>query len=293
MKKAFRPRISPGLVLTMGLALFNLGIFGVLLLTGNGLDRQVKEQFEVQVFLQKGLSAEQANAAGKLIRQTGFVAQDESGRLCLEFVSKKQAGDKFIKETGEDFYQFLGENPLRDAFHFKVKEQYINRASLQGLRTKLSGIPGVFEVQYLEYLADALEQNLNKIALVFLLSTGILLLTLYWLIRAAIRSSLHSGRFFIRSMELVGASAWFIRRPYVMSIGIGGMLGGLLACAGTLGCVGFLQNQFPDLSDALPITEAVLLAGLLIPTGFLLGFLPALGGIRAYQSRKLGELHSY
>lgn len=293
MKNAFRPGISPGLVMTMFAALFSLGIFALLLLAGKSFERKLKEEFEVQVFLEKGLSSGDASAAAKAILQTGFTARDESGKAMLKFVSKKQAGDAFIKETGEDFYQFLGENPLRDAFHFRLKEIYLNKESLTQMKTRLLKIPGVFEVQYMENVAESLETNIRNIALILLSVALILMFTLFWLIRSAIQASLHSGRFFIRSMELIGASSWFIRRPYVMAIGLGGMLGGFLASMACAACLFSLQQQFPEIAGTLPAEQSVLLVSLLIPLGFLLGFIPALAGIRAYQSRKLGQLHSY
>jgi cell division transport system permease protein len=293
MKNAFRPGISPGLVFTMFAALFSLGIFVLLLLAGKGIERILKEEFEVQVFLDKEISSAQAAAAGKALLQSGYVARDMSGKAYLNFVSRKQAGDAFIKETGEDFYQFLGENPLRDAYHFRIRENFISRSALLDMKTKLLKIPGVFEVQYMENLADSLEKNIRNISMVVLSVAAVLMLSLIWLIRSAIQASLHSGRFFIRSMELVGASSWFIRRPYVMAIGIGGMLGGILAAAASAGCIFLLMQQLPDLSGLLPVSTTLMIISALIPLGFLLGFIPALLGIRAYQSRKLGDLHSY
>ena len=293
MKNAFRPGISPGLVFTMFAALFSLGIFALLLLAGKGFERTLKEEFEVQVFLEKGISSSQASATGLALLQSGYVARDFSGKAHLKFVSRKQAGDAFIKETGEDFYQFLGENPLRDAYHFRVKENFISKASLQKMKAGLLKIPGVFEIQYMENLADALEKNIRNFSMVMLSVATVLMFSLFWLIRSAIQASLHSGRFFIRSMELVGASSWFIRRPYVMAIGLGGMLGGLLATLASAGCVILLQQKLPDFSGVLPMPASILLISALIPLGFILGFIPAFWGIRAYQSRKLGELHSY
>ena len=293
MKNAFRPGISAGLVLTMFAALFSLGVFALLLLGGRGLERMLKEEFEVQVFLDKGLSSDQASSAGKAILHSGFVARDETGKAMIEFVSRKKAGDAFIKETGEDFYQFLGENPLRDAWHFRVREELINKTALGRMKAELAKIPGVFEIQYMENLAESLEGNIKTVSMLVLSVAVLLLLTLLWLIRSAIQASLHSGRFFIRSMELVGASSWFIRRPYVMAISLGGMLGGFLASLACAGCVYFIQRQLPEIAGVLPLNTSILLISLLIPIGFLLGFIPSLAGIRAYQSRKLGELHSY
>lgn len=293
MKNAFSPRISTGLVLTIGLALFNLGVFGTLLLAGNSLNRIVKENFEIQIYLEKGLSADEANKVGSFIRKSGFAATDAAGKPKVYFISKENAGKKFIRETGEDFYNFLGENPLRDAFVFRVSEANLNRNALNGIKSKLEVQPGVFEVVYMESLADSLEKNLQKISMAFLFAGGLLLITVLWLVRTAIRSSVHAGRFFIRTMELVGASPWFIKKPYVLAIGYGGLLGGVLASAGISACIFYVHNKFPELAEALPIMDSFIFAIALAPAGFLLGFVPALTGMNAYQSKKLKDLHQY
>lgn len=289
MKKAFQPRISAGLVLTMALALFNLGLFAFLLLAGEGIQRKVKEDFEIQVFLDKNLLPEQVKNIEKAIQALGLAGSQKDA---LRFVSKEESGKLFIAETGEEFIQFLGENPLRDAYHLKVKEAVLNPAALSRAEKKLSEISGVFEVYYLKNLADSLHKNLRNAGWFFLFLTGILFLTVFWLLRSSIRSAVHSGRFFIRSMELLGASSWFIRRPYVLAIGMGGLLGGVFSAVMLTLIWQFASKQFPEISPVLPVMECSIICASLIPAGFLLSFLPALGGIRAYQRKKLSELHS-
>jgi cell division transport system permease protein len=293
MKKAFRPRISAGLVLTMALALFSLGLTCLVLVAGNQIRQNLKEDFTVQVYLERGILPHQMRDAFQKISNCPFVARKGGNVPFIQYESKEAAGRRFIKESGEDFMQFLGENPLRDAFYVHLKDNQLHPDSLKLIRRELAQIPGVFEVQYPEDLASSLEKNLKNTTSIILAITLLFMASVYWLLRTSIQSAIHSGRFFIRSMELVGATPWFIRRPYVLAISLGGMLGGMLAAL-FLGSVCFwVGNQFPETASMLPSSSWLIVSFSLIPAGFLFGFFPALNGIQAYQQKKLEELHQY
>ena len=293
MKTAFRPRLSFGLMLITALALFNLGVFGILLLSGNEIQRQMKENFEIQLYLDRELSPVQVKEIHRQLAFQSFISRDEQGKSRIRLVPKQEAAREFIRETGEDFYEFLGENPLRDAFHIGIKESQLVPDSLQKIKKKLSVIPGVFEVQYLENIAGSIEKNVRIASWVFLSAALVLLFTVFILLQTSIRTAIHSGRFFIRSMELIGASSWFIRRPYVLSIGFAGLAGGVLACALLIGLSLFSIHQVPEISTLIPQEKSLILCCLLIPAGFLICFFPALMGIKAYQRRKAGTLYQF
>jgi cell division transport system permease protein len=143
----------------------------------------------------------------------------------------------------------------------------------------------------MENMAESMAQNLHKLALISLSITLFLFATVFWLLRSSIRAAIHSGRFFIRSMELLGASPWFIRRPYVLSVGLGGAIGGIAASV-LLGIgIQILIRFFPEASPYFPDEMILWICLGIIPAGFLLSFFPALGAIKAYQQRKLSDLH--
>jgi cell division transport system permease protein len=292
MKKAFRPRISAGLVLSTALALFNLGLFALLILAGSEVQKKLREEFEVQVFMDREVQPEQISQIGQKITASRIAASDASGKPGIRLVSREEAGKRFIAETGENFMEFLGENPLRDAYHIRIREQLIHPDSLSKIRLQLAAIPGIFEVYFIENLAGSMEENFRKAGWIFLIAGLILLISVYWLLNSSIQAAVYSGRFFIRSMELLGASPWFIRRPYVLAIGLGGLFGGLLAAVLLASCLIFLIRELPETAFAFPIVKAALICAALVPAGFLMCFLPALNGIRAYQQKKSGELYA-
>ena len=283
---------SWSVVVTIGLAFFNLGLFGIILLSGNELSRIIRENFEIQVFMQKDFDPTQQQAFLETLSAKPFIAQNP-GRQSIRFESKEEAGRKFMQETGEDFVQFLGENPLRDAFHIKINEQYLDASRLKSLKSEIETMPGVFEVVYVEELVGTIQDNIARISIFCIAISGLLLITLIWLIRNTIRLSIYAQRFLIRSMELVGAEPWFVQKPYVWSMVRHGMAGGTMAIFLLLIAMHYATRYLPQLQSVLiPEQIGLLLIGLWISGSLLSGICGWLS-VRRFLGRRLDDLHIY
>lgn len=281
---------SLSVLITIALALFNLGLFGVILLSGNQLSRIIRQNFEVQVFLQKEVTSPEAESVRNLLLQKPFVAS-EKGKPGLRFVSKQEAGEKFMQETGENFAQFLGENPLRDAFTLKIEESYLEPGKLKAIKQELSNIPGVFEVVYVESLIGSIQQNLAKVTLLFSGISILLIITVVWLIRNTVRLSIYAQRFLIRSMQLVGAESWFIQRPFVWNILRHGLGAGFLAAFLLVLALHYARTYFPPVNQVLvPEQVGLLLLGI-IGFGGLLAGLCAFLSVRSFLSYRMDDLY--
>jgi cell division transport system permease protein len=281
------------LVFTMGLALFNLGIFGLILLSGNQLNKFVKENFEVQIFLNKDLSMNQIQQFQNSLSQKAYVAVKE-GKPAIEFTSKEDAGKKFIQETGENYAQFLGENPLRDAFTIKIADKDLSGDKLKQIKNELtSHHTEVFEVVYIENLIGSIHQNIQRISIISLWISALLLITAIWLIRNTVKLAVFSQRFLIRTMELVGAEPWFIQKPYIKSMFWRGLGGGLLAVFFILISLHIANNYVPQINQLL-IPEQIGILTLLLPViGSIVGAVSSWLSVRSFQGRKLDDLHTY
>lgn len=278
---------------TIALALFNLGLFGVLLLSGNQLTKLVRQNFEVQIFMQQDFDPARVPGFLNILAGKPFVAKNEAGKPELIFTGKQEAGLKFIKETGEDFNRFLGENPLRDAFSIKIQEAYMSESQLKSIRKELESMPGVFEVIYVESLAGSIQQNLSRISMIFLVITGLLLISVIWLIRNAIRLLVYSRRFLIRSMVLVGAEPWFIQKPFVFKMMKQGFMGGILAGLVLLAGLQLSVQYYPPLELLFnPLQLGILLAALVL-TGSVLAGISGWLSVRKFAFQRLGDLHFY
>src|SRR5690349_6224091 len=165
---------ATGVVISITLALFVVGLFGILLMYSNQLEKQVRQNIRMQVYLKSTVSETQRTEIKNKLLALEYVSKADD--QALTFVSREEAAKKFIAETGEDFTSFLGENPLRDAYLVSIDPMYHTRDQMEKIRTEIQKMNGVYQVFYVEGLIESVNQNVAKIAVV-LVGLIILLLT--------------------------------------------------------------------------------------------------------------------
>lgn len=277
-------------VFSISLALFVLGLFGVFFLLTNNLTRFIQDNIEVQVYLNKNVTESEKIQIQKTLADKVYVAKkNESAQVV--FVSKEQAAEDFIKETGEDFKQFIGDNPLRDLVLVNIAPDYQSPEQLAQIRSELEGIRGVFEVVYLDSLVESINKNLTKIGLVLIGFAVLLLLAVVVLINNTIKLALFSQRFLIRSMQLVGATAGFIQRPFLIRATFYGFLAAIFASVGLFGLLRYANAKIENLSAIQRTDELLMLMGCLILVGMLVGFGSTYRSINKYLKMSLDELY--
>ena len=272
------------------LSLFIVGLFGIILIQASSLTKMIRENIEIQVFLDKGLSPQQLSEIRKNLAERPFVLAKEDS-VQLRFISNKEAAETFIKNTGEDFTKFLEDNPLRDSYVFSVSEEFQSSEQLTIIAKELEAVPGVFEVSYMTDLVDSINKNLFKVSLIMGGFILILIVTVIMLINNTIRLALFSQRFLIRSMQLVGATRGFIRKPFLVRAFLFGILAGILASAILYGLLEYTKGNIEGFAS-LQNTELMLLlfAALSIMGGLLSGF-STLRAVNKYLNMSLDELY--
>ncbi len=272
------------------LSLFIVGLFGIILIQASSLTKMIRENIEIQVFLDKDLSPQQLAELQKDLAKRPFVLAKEDSTH-LRFISNKEAAETFIKNTGEDFTKFLEDNPLRDSYVFSVSEEFQSSEQLTSIAKELETLPGVFEVSYMTDLVDSINKNLFKVSLIMGGFILILIVTVIMLINNTIRLALFSQRFLIRSMQLVGATRGFIRKPFLVRAFIFGVLAGILASVILYALLEYTKGNIEGFA-ALQNTELMLLlfAGLSIMGGLLSGF-STLRAVNKYLNMSLDELY--
>ena len=183
-------------VFSITLALFVVGLFGTLLLQTNRLTAVIQENIEVQVYLNKNTSENQRNRIQQELANSAYVLKKED-KAQIAFISKEEAAKQFTQDTGEDFSEFLGDNPLRDALVVNIASEYQTNIKLDSIGKRIESISGVYEVTFVESLVDSINKNLRNIALVLLGFAAILLLVVVMLINNTIKLALFSQRFLI------------------------------------------------------------------------------------------------
>ncbi len=282
------PYIS--VVFSITLALFVIGLFGLLLLHTNHLTQSIRENVTMQIYLNKNIAENDKIKINKLISSKPYVAKI-AGQPAVEFISKDEAAKQFIEETGEDFSNFLGENPLRDAFNIKINANYQQADSLNIIKNELAKIDGIFEVVYVESLVNAINRNMAKISMVLLGFAVLLLFTIVILINNTIKLALFSQRFLIRSMQLVGAKTGFIRAPFVRYAAFHGFISGLLASVLLYSLIYYADLKIPELKGLQITNEILSLFGLLILLGVVISTCSTYIAVNKYLKMSLDELY--
>jgi len=277
-------------IISITLSLVVMGIFGIAFIYLKTLTSIVQSNVEVQVYLDKSIMDHDVNRLQKIMTTRPYI-RSEDAMESIKFISKETAAEVFVRDTGEDFTKFLGDNPLRDAFSLRIINQYQSVDSLKYIEKDLSRLSGVYEVVFQESLIASINKNLRKIGVLFLGMTLILLVAVIVLINNTIRIALFSQRFLIRSMQLVGATKRFIRWPFLKRSLIYGLISGILASGIIFGIIQIAQYQIEDLNKLYDQEPLFILFSALIFLGLLISYLSTLSSMRRYFKISLDELY--
>ncbi|GAB5474104.1 MAG: permease-like cell division protein FtsX [Maribacter sp.] len=252
-------------VLSIGLVLFLLGILGLLVLNTKKMADHFKEQITISVFLKETAKEVEIDQLQKSLSMAEYTKT-------ATFVSKEEAAEKHSAEIGENFMDFLGYNPLKNSIDVNLNADFVSPEKIEEIAFEISAKSYVDEVSYDEPLVGLLSDNVKRIGFWILVASGIFTFIAVLLINSSIRLSIYSKRFIIKTMQMVGATKSFIRRPFIWTNIKLGMLGSILALLALAGLLYYLNRNFPDLGLLQdPTILIVLFVGV-----FLLGFLISL-----------------
>lgn len=277
-------------IFSITLALSVIGLFGLLILHASNLSKTIKENIEVQVYLNQLTSENEIIQLEKIIASKDYVLK-EDGESSIEFISKEEAARQFTEDTGEDIIEFLGENPLRDVIIFKVSSQAQKNYKLSSIKEELEDFSSVYEVTYVENLVDSINSNVAKISLLLLGFAVILFIAVIILINNTIKLALFSQRFLIRSMQLVGARPSFIKKPFLARSLLYGIMAGLFASAILYGVLTYFNSIIEGLAELQNFNEIIILFGSLVIIGAMVGYFSTFKAINKYLKLSLDELY--
>ena len=244
-------------VVSISLVLFLTGIMGILLLNSKKVADHFKEQIAMTVYIKdtaKEIELKQLEKTLNLNLATKKV----------NFVSKKEASLRHANEIGEDFIEFLGFNPLMNSIDVYFKASFLNPAMVSKLSNDIERYGYVSEVVYDQPLLELLDDNIKKITFGMILASGLFILVAVLLINSSIRLSIYSKRIIIKTMQLVGATKSFIRRPLIKTHLLMGFIGAIIALVGLGILIHQIDQRFPELKILEnPIEPALILTAVL------------------------------
>lgn len=272
------------------LSLFIVGLFGVIVIQAKTLTSIIRENIEVQVFLNKNITEADRAKIGKMLESQDYVLQKEDGAQ-LSYISADEAAKSFLEDTGEDFSKFLDDNPLRDSYVISIDEAFQTSEKMENIVGDIQKMDGVFEVTYMNDLVESINKNLLKVSIVLGAFILILVVTVIILINNTIRLALFSQRFLIRSMQLVGATRGFIRKPFLNRSFFFGSLAGILSSALLYGLIEYTKANIDGFALLQNNQLILMLFGGLIVLGAVLSFFSTLRAVNKYLNMSLDELY--
>ncbi|MEO8796165.1 MAG: permease-like cell division protein FtsX [Daejeonella sp.] len=271
-------------VISIALVLLMTGLLGLIVVHAKNLSNYVKENIVLNIIVNDGAKEVDVLALQKQIDSNPYV-------LKTQYVSKELAARNLTKDLGEDFVEFLGYNPLLSSIDVYLKADYANSESIDTFTKQLNKNPLIKEVIYQKSLIDMVNQNIRGIGLVLLAFAGILLIIAIALINNTIRLAIYSQRFLIKSMQLVGATRNFIRKPF-MTYGImHGLLAGLIAIILLLGILYLAQKQVPEMVILRNWFEFGLVFAGVIGIGILISGLSTYFAVSKFLRLKIYDLY--
>lgn len=281
-RKARRTTVTA--VISISLVLFLLGMFSVLVMNAKMLSDYIKENLEVQIYVQEDAELRDIKTLERQLKALPYVKK-------VDYISKETAVKILTEDLGENFVDFLGYNPLLASFNLTVGADYANSDSLQAVKKELLANPVVKEVFYQANVLDLINKNLQTIAIVVGGFSILLLLITVTLINNSIRLSLYSQRFIIKSMQLVGATSWFIKKPYLWKSLLQGLLSAIVAGGLLFGLLQVADAQLPDLKNLRNEQHTLLIVSGMLIIGISISFFSTWIAISKYLRNKIDDLY--
>jgi cell division transport system permease protein len=272
-------------VISITLVLFMLGLLGLIVLHAHKLSDYIKENIGFEIIMQKDV-----REAG--IIQLQKILDASPSVKSTEYITREEATKRLTQDLGEDFIQWLGEeeNPLLPSIDVRFRAAWANNDSLAKIETEILAYTGVKEVFYQKSLVHLINHNLKRISIIILGFSVLLLVISVALINNTIRLSIYSKRFLIRSMQLVGATAGFIRRPFVWSGMMQGIIGALLALLLLSGILYLAIENIPELLMLQDMKLVVALFVMVLLLGIIIAGISTHLAIGKYLSAKTDKL---
>ncbi|MBU2921874.1 permease-like cell division protein FtsX [Winogradskyella psychrotolerans] len=249
-------------VISIALVLFLLGCLGLLVINSKKVADHFKEQVVMTIYLNDTAKEVEVNQLKKSLAMADYTKD-------ALYVSKEEAAEFMKAETGEDFMDFVGYNPLKNSIDVHLKADFVTTEQLTEISEGLSNKAFIEEIRYDNDLVELMNDNVKKITFWVLIISALFTLIAVLLINSSIRLAVYSKRFIIKTMQMVGATKRFIRRPFVWKSVQLGVIGALVALAGMAVVLYYLDLTFPELE----LLRNTVLIGALFVGIFLLGIL--------------------
>ena len=271
-------------VISIALVLFLVGLLALLVLNTKKVADHFKEQIALSIYLKDTAKEVEIDQLQKSLALSEYTKS-------IDFVSKEQAAKAYSEEIGEDFMEFLGYNPLQNSVDVYFNADYVSETKIAEISRDLGEKEFVDEIIYDKPLIALLNDNIKRLSFWILAVSGLLTFIAVLLINSSIRLSVYAKRFTIKTMQMVGATKRFIRRPFILKSIKLGIIGSTISLAGMGVVLYYLNKSFPELNL---ISDEILLASIfagVLVLGILISWLSTFFATQRFLNLKTDELY--
>jgi cell division transport system permease protein len=270
--------------ISISLVLFLVGIISLLMLFTRELSNYVKESINFSIVLENNMPKDELNSLKNTLAIASYVKE-------TKYITKEQAIKDLAEELGENPEDLLGYNPLLASFEVKLHANYANMDSIQLIEKKISKFKGIKQIVYHKSFIDLINQNIKKITIILTALSLILLFISIGLINNTIRLHIYNKRFTINTMQLVGATFWFIKKPFIWGNIRNGFIAAILALSMLGGAVYYAQNNIMTGLNLYRLDIALITSGLVLGIALVLSSLSAIIAVNKYLRLETDELY--
>ena len=259
-------------------------MLGFFVINSKRLSNDFKEEIAMTVFFK-------TEANDSILKSFGDELKTSRFTKSFAYVSKDDAAKQHKDIIGDDFMKFLGANPLQNSYDIHLKADFVEKSKVNSIENKLRENPMIADIVYDKQLINLVNDNVKNVSFWILLISGLLTIIAVLLINSSLRLSIHSNRFIIKTMQMVGATKSFIRKPFVWRSIKLGLMGSGLAILALVGVLIYLEMNYPGLGilkDQL-MTGLVLLAVLV--TGVLITWISTYFATQRFLNLRTDDLY--
>lgn len=271
-------------IISISLILFLLGIIAVFFVQSAKLSQSIKENLNIQLVLKENVSESDQLQLSKQLEARAFAKS-------VEIIKKEAAAELMKEELGEDFINTIGYNPLPDAILLKLNAAYSNKDSVAKILDEVRQNKLINNINYDAQLLDNINNISSKVLLGLLAFLALLIIISYIIIDNTIKLAMFSKRFIIRSMQLVGATRWFITKPFILRGIFNGILSAVLASLLLMLGIFLFEKYVIPINVFDNILDFILIFGALIILGLLISLISTAFAVRKYLRMKLDDLY--
>ncbi|CAM1342516.1 cell division protein FtsX [Tenacibaculum amylolyticum] len=271
-------------IISIAIVLFMIGVLGLILLKSTKVANHFKEEVVMSLYLNDEISEAQIETFREELLKKPYTKE-------IYFISKDEAAKTYSRDIGEDYLQFLGTNPLKNGIDLYLKADFVTPEKMQELQQEFQKNAFIFDVSYHKPLVEQLTKNIQRISFWLLIISGFFAVISIILINSSIRLSIYSKRFNIKTMQMVGATKRFIRRPFIWQSMQLGFVGAFIALIGLAFVVYYVDEYIPSLELLKDYFSLLYLALGILVSAFIITWVSTYFATQRFLNLQTNELY--